>query len=76
MKATMKKIRKFRRVMSRRWREASIMVAILIFAAVMTVIRPFNHDTVSYFSDVTTPLVLIVAVLLIIVGIRSKSQVV
>lgn len=76
MKATMKKIKKFRRVMSKRWREASIMVAILIFAAIMTVYKPFNPDTVSYFSDVTTPLILIVAVLLVIAGIRSKSQVV
>lgn len=76
MKATMKKIKKFRRVMSKRWREAGIMIAILVFAVILTVIRPFEHDTVSYFSDVTTPLILIVAVLLVIAGIRSKSQVV
>ena len=76
MKGIMKKYRKFSRVMSKRWREAGIMIFILIFAAVMTVIRPFDPSSVSYFSDVTTPLVLIVAVLLIIAGVRSRSQVV
>ena len=72
----MKNFKNFRKTMGKRWREASIMIAILIFAAIMTVFRPFDPDSVSYFSDVTTPLVLIVAVLLIIAGVRSRSQVV
>ena len=73
MKATMKKIKKFRRVMSKRWREAGIMIAILIFAAVITVIRPFDGGTVGYFSDVTTPLILVVGILLIIFGIKQRT---
>ena len=73
MKATMKKIKRFRRVMSSRWREASIMIAILIFAVILTVIRPFDGDTVGYFSDVTTPLILVVGILLIVFGIRQRT---
>ena len=76
MRIKMKNFKNFRRTMTKRWKEAGIMIAILIFAAIMTVFRPFDPDSVSYFSDVTTPLVLIVAVLLIIAGVRSRSQVV
>jgi len=68
----MKQINNFMKVMTVRWKEASVMIAILIFAGIITIIRPFEADTVSYFSDVTTPLVIIVAVLLIIVGINRK----
>lgn len=71
-----KRIKRFGKTMYGRWREASIMIVILLFAAIMTVFRPFDGDTVGYFSDVTTPLILIVAVLLVIAGIRSKSQVI
>jgi purine-cytosine permease-like protein len=72
----MRRFNRFMKTMKKRWQEAGMMVGILIFAAIMTVFRPFDPDSVSYFSDVTTPLILIVAVLLIIVGVRSRSQVV
>lgn len=68
--------KRFMKTMKKRWQEAGIMIGILIFAAIMTILRPFDADSVSYFSDVTTPLILIVAVLLVIVGVRAKSQVV
>ena len=76
MRNVMKKYRKFSKVMAKRWREASIMIVILTFAAIMTIFRPVNPDTVSYFSDVTTPLILVVAVILIIVGVRERTQII
>jgi integral membrane sensor domain MASE1 len=68
--------KRFMKTMKKRWQEASIMIVILIFAAIMTFLRPFDPDSVSYFSDVTTPLILIVAVLLVVAGVRAKSQVI
>ena len=53
----MKRMKKFVKTMKSRWQAVSVMVVILIFAGMMTIIRPFDPDSVSYFSDVITPLV-------------------
>jgi len=68
----MMNFKKFMKTMKTRWQEAGVMIAILIFAAVMTVVRPFDGESVGYFSDVITPLILIVGVLFIIAGIRMR----
>jgi Ca2+/Na+ antiporter len=55
-----------------RWVEASGLVIVLLTAAIITLIKPFQHETISYFADVTTPLLLIFAVLFIVVGYRRR----
>lgn len=70
---------KFNKIMKKimgRWQEAIIIFSVLIFAGIMTIFQPFDPVTVGYFSDITTPLILIVAAFLVIAGIRIKTGVI
>ena len=52
------------------WVEIGTLLAVLIFAAILTIIRPFDGDVVSYFSDILTPLILVVGLMLIVLGLK------
>lgn len=52
------------------WLEIGTLLIVLLFAGVLTIIRPFDGDVVSYFSDILTPLILVVGLMLIILGLK------
>jgi hypothetical protein len=58
--------KKYSNAVKRNKWEVGAFILVLIIAAILTLIRPFNPDTVSYFSDITTPMVLLVGIVMII----------
>lgn len=52
------------------WVEICTLLAVLLFAGILTVVRPFDGDVVSYFSDILTPLILVVGLMLIVLGLK------
>ena len=64
MKRWMKKLKKSQI-------EIGTILMVLLFAGILTIIRPFDGDVVSYFSDVLTPLILVVGLMLVILGLKK-----
>jgi uncharacterized membrane protein YczE len=60
--------RKYKNTMKRNKLEIGSIIAILVIAAILTVFRPFSPDTIGYFSDVTTPMILVIGVVLILLA--------
>ena len=55
-----------------KWIEVSLLIGALLFAGVITILRPFDGDTIGYFADISTPLMIVVAILIIIIGVRRR----
>jgi len=68
MKGVMKKLSI--KTLRKSWVEIGSILAVLVFAAILTIIRPFDGDVVSYFSDILTPLVLVVGLMFVILGLK------
>ena len=48
--------------------EICALVTILIIAAILAVLQPWNPDFIAYFSDVTTPMIIFVGLILILLA--------
>lgn len=52
--------------------ELLLLIGVLALAGIITIYRVFPADTIGYFADVTTPLIIVVAVVLLISGAKYK----
>lgn len=53
--------------------ELILMISVLILAGVFTFYKPIEASTLSYFSDFTTPAVILVAITMIVFSIKKKE---
>lgn len=54
--------------------ELLLLIGVLAFAGIITIYRVFPADTIGYFADVTTPLIIVVAVILLISSTQLRKR--